>query len=237
MSTFIHTLRPASRAFGSRALYTSSSRLLRSSTRLLEDVTTPVATPATTPLSASSLPSTSSFTERFAAEKYEKPPVTPFNQSETLSPTPLPAGTQLPPIADPLLDFTAALIQKHGERTKAARTVARALEHIHVLTGGAPPLPIYREAIRLASPSVKVVTQKKRAKNLPTPRPLTERQRTRAGILAILKASDRRPEKHIWERIGRECINVLRGESDAIKKLEEVHKFAMANRANASVRV
>ncbi|CAE6427073.1 unnamed protein product [Rhizoctonia solani] len=233
MSAFIHTLRPASRAFGSRAFHTPSPFLVRSSPRLLADIVTPAVT--TSPSTATPLPSTSSFAERFAAEKYEKPPVTPFAQPETLSITPLPTGTQLPPIADPLLDFTAALIQKHGERTKAARTVARALEHIHVLTGGAPPLPIYREAIRLASPSVKVVTQKKRAKNLPTPRPLTERQRTRAGILAILKASDRRPEKHIWERIGRECINVLRGESDAIKKLEEVHKFAMANRANASL--
>ncbi|KAG8733167.1 hypothetical protein FRC11_008229 [Ceratobasidium sp. 423] len=228
MSAVIHTLRPVSRAFGSRALHISSVSLFRSAPTLLADSVTPAIPPTG---------SSSSFAERFAAEKYEKPPVTPFSQPETLSPTPLPTGTQLPPVADPLLDFTAALIQKHGERTKAARTVTRVLEHIHILTGGAPPLPIYREAIRLVSPSVKVVTQKKRAKNLPTPRPLTERQRIRAGILATLKASDRRPEKHIWERVARECVNILRGESDAIKKLEEVHRFAMANRANASVRV
>jgi small subunit ribosomal protein S7 len=172
----------------------------------------------------------SSFAERPATEKHDKPPFTPFSEAETLSPARLPAGTRLPPVADPLLDFTAALIQKHGERTKAARIVTKSLEHIHILTGGALPLPIFREAIRLVSPSVKVVTLKKRAKNLPTPRPLTERQRTRTGILAILKASDKRPEKHLWERIARECVNVLRGESDAIKKLEEVHRFAMANR-------
>ncbi|KAJ1302107.1 hypothetical protein OPQ81_000938 [Rhizoctonia solani] len=241
MSTFIYALRPASRAFGSRALRISNPRLFRTDApRLIGDpaaATTTSATPAASPTASSPLPATSPFAERFAAEKYEKPPVTPFSHPESLSPTPLPTGTQLPPIADPLLDFTASLIQKHGERTKAARTVALVLEHIHILTGGAPPLPIYREAIRLVSPSVKVVTQKRRAKNLPTPRPLTERQRTRAGILAILNASDKRPEKHIWERVARECVNVLRGESDAIKKLEEVHRFAMANRANASVRV
>ncbi|CAE6460601.1 unnamed protein product [Rhizoctonia solani] len=240
MLAVIHTLRPVSRAFGSRTLHISSTCLLRSNapTLLADSVTSPTTLTQTIPPTASSsLPTTSSFSERFAAEKYDKPPVTPFSQPEALSPTPLPAGTQLPPIADPLLDFTAALIQKHGERTKAARTVTRVLEHIHILTGGSPPLPIYREAIRLVSPNVKVVTQKRRAKNLPTPRPLIERQRVRAGILAILKASDRRPEKHIWERVARECVNILRGESDAIKKLEEAHRFAMANRANASVRV
>ncbi|CAE7067752.1 unnamed protein product [Rhizoctonia solani] len=240
MPAFIHTLRPIPRAFGSRALHIYTPCLFRSSAAtLLADVAVSADTTLTPTTSATSslLTTTSSFAERFAAAKYEEPPVTPFSQPEALSPTPLPAGTQLPPVADPLLDFTASLIQKHGERTKAARTVARVLEHIHILTGGAPPLPIYREAIRLASPSVKVVTQKRRAKNLPTPRPLTERQRTRAGILAILKASDKRPEKHIWIRVARECVNVLRGESDAIKKLEELHRFAMANRANASVRV
>ncbi|CAE6468082.1 unnamed protein product [Rhizoctonia solani] len=239
MSAFIHTVRPVSRALGIRNLYVSAPCHFRSNTpRLLAELVTPAATSvaATAPSTSSLLPA-SSFAERFAAEKYEKPPVTPFSEPEALAPTRLPTGTRLPPIADPLLDFTASLIQKHGERTKAARTVAQALEYIHILTGGAPPLPIYREAIRLVSPSVKVVTLKKRAKNLPTPRPLTERQRTRTGILAILKASDKRSEKHLWERIARECINVLRGESDAIKKLEEVHRFALANRANASVRV
>ncbi|KAF8755638.1 Ribosomal protein S7p/S5e [Rhizoctonia solani] len=241
MSTLIHRLRPNSRSWGLQAPYESIRFHFRAnSTRSLTEPTTPVSSTVPTPnltTASSSLLPESSFAQRFAAEKYEKPPVTPFSEPESLSPTRLPAGTRLPPISDPLLDFTASLIQKHGERTKAARTVAQVLEHIHILTGGAPPLPIYREAIRLVSPSVKVVTLKKRAKNLPTPRPLTERQRTRTGILAIFKASDKRPEKHVWERVGRECINVLRGESDAIKKLEEVHRFAMANRANASVRV
>ncbi|KAG9127800.1 hypothetical protein FRC07_008992 [Ceratobasidium sp. 392] len=182
-------------------------------------------------------PTPASFTERVAAARYERPPVTPFSNPESLSPAPLPAGTQLPATADPLLDFAAALLQKHGERTKAARIVTKILDHIHIITGGAPALPIFREAVRLVSPSVKVVTQKRRAKNLPTPRPLTERARTRAGILAILKASEKRSERSVAQRVGRECVNVLRGESDAIKKLEEVHRFATANRANASVRV
>ncbi|CAE6541621.1 unnamed protein product [Rhizoctonia solani] len=236
MSAFIHALRPASRVFGSRAIHACGPHTFRSSVPTLS---TDIATHANTtvPSTASSSLTPVSFAQRSAAAKYDKPLVTPFSEPDALLPTPVPSGTQLPPIADPLLDFTASLIQKHGERAKAARTVARVLEHIHILTGGAPPLPIYREAIRLVSPSVKVVTLKRRAKNLPTPRPLTERQRTRTGILAILKASDKRPEQHIWERVARECVNVLRGESDALKKLEEVHRFALANRANASVRV
>ncbi|KAG8743189.1 hypothetical protein FRC10_000260 [Ceratobasidium sp. 414] len=224
------SIRFASRSLGSRYVHSSCSKPFKSTSAPLPEIALPA--------SVGSKPIVpTSFAERFAAAKYHKPPVTPFSNPNSLTSTPLPAGTQLPATADPLLDFTAALLQKHGERTKAARIVTNILDHIHIITGGAPALPIFREAVRLVSPSVKVVTQKRRAKNLPTPRPLTERTRTRAGILAILKASERRPERSVSQRVGRECVNVLRGESDAIKKLEEVHRFATANRANASVRV
>ncbi|QRV81979.1 ribosomal protein S7p/S5e [Ceratobasidium sp. AG-Ba] len=227
-------LRLASRSLGARKLH-GSAALGAEATKGSLPAGNSAASPVLPPTATSH--TSSSFAQRFAAAKYDKPPVTPFLNPDSLLPTPLPAGTQLPATADPLLDFTAALLQKHGERTKAERTVTNILQHIHILTGGAPALPIFREAVRLVSPSVKVVTQKRRAKNLPTPRPLTERARTRAGILAILKASEKRPERNVSQRVGRECINVLRGESDAIKKLEEVHRFALANRANASIRV
>ncbi|KAB5589299.1 Ribosomal protein S5/S7 [Ceratobasidium theobromae] len=243
MSGFINPLRSVSRSIGSRGLHNANNLLFRGSiytgftkpTNPASNSEPPAVTPVVTSDPATHTPS--AFSQRFDAAKYDKPPITPFANPELLAPSPLPVGTQLPPIADPLLDFTAALIQKHGERTKAARTVSLILEHIHILTGGALPLPIFREAVRLVSPSVEVVVQKRRAKNLLTPRPLTERKRTRGGILAILKASDKRPEKRIYERVARECINVLRGESDAIKKLEEVHRSAVANRANASIRI
>lgn len=228
MSTFPTCTRLVSRPLGTRWLFASSQRAF-SSTPIysLADTTLPATTSTPFPTQTHT---PSAFAARFQAAKYERSPVTPFSNPETLTSTPLPSGTQLPATADPLLDFTAALLQKHGERTKSARTVARILSHIHLITGGAPALPIFREAVRLVSPSVKVVTQKRRAKNLPTPRPLTERARTRSGILAILKASDKRGERKVWERVGRECVNVLRGESDALKKLEEVHRFAVANR-------
>ncbi|KAG8716497.1 hypothetical protein FRC08_009406 [Ceratobasidium sp. 394] len=232
------SIRLATRSSCLRHVHSSCSR----SFGLTAAATLPETTLATTS-SKSVVPtpgptySPTSYAERLVAAKYHRPPVTPFSNPDSLVPTPLPAGTQLPANADPLLDFTAALLQKHGERAKAARIVTKILDHIHILTGGAPALPIFREAVRLVSPSVKVVTQKRRAKNLPTPRPLTERARTRAGILAILKASEKRPERSVSQRVGRECVNVLRGESDAIKKLEEIHRFATANRANASVRV
>jgi len=170
--------------------------------------------------------------DRKASNKYSLPvPV----DSNAASSTP-PSLLRLPLPQDPLLTYMTSLLLHDGLRHKAAQQTARTLEHIHLLTR-APPLPILREAVRLVSPSVRVVTQRKRAKNLQTPHPLNDKQRARYAIKWILKASEKRGEKKVEQRVAMEMINVLRGESEALKRKQELHRLAVANRANAQVRV
>ena len=135
----------------------------------------------------------------------------------------------IPPAQDPLLHYLASKITHSGKRSQAARRVSRVLMHIHGYTR-AQPLPILRQAIFAASPAVRVAIHKRRAKSIPTPMPLNEKQRTRFGVEWILNASEKKPGKSLEIRLAKEMVAVVQGNSEALKKKEEVHRFAMLNR-------
>ncbi|KAH7927790.1 ribosomal protein S7 [Leucogyrophana mollusca] len=141
----------------------------------------------------------------------------------------------IPPATDPLLQYLTSALQHHGHRAKASRTVSRTLLHIHALTR-APPLPILREAILAAAPAVRCMTHKHGSKNVPKPIALSEKQRVRASVQAILNASTSKSGKTVEERLARELIAVVQGSSSALEAKEKVHRFAMVNRGNALMR-
>ncbi|KAG8945982.1 hypothetical protein FRC04_012100 [Tulasnella sp. 424] len=138
----------------------------------------------------------------------------------------------IPPAEDPLLSLLTNIIMRDGKRHRAAKLVTGTLSYLHSVTL-APPLPILREAVRLASPAVKVSTLRKSAKNVPSPRALTERQSTKQALRWILAASEKRSDKSITHRLAKEIVGVVKGDSDVLKRKEEVHRLAVVNRANA----
>ena len=135
----------------------------------------------------------------------------------------------IPPAQDPLLQYIAAKITHRGMRAKATRRVSRVLMHIHGYTR-AQPLPILRNAVLATSPAVRVAMHKKSAKVIAMPMALSEKQRTRFGVEWILQASEKRTGKSLDVRLAQEIVAVIQGSSEALKKKEEVHRFAMLNR-------
>lgn len=158
------------------------------------------------------------------------PPTPPIQNS-----TPDASQMLIPPVSDPLLHFLASSLLNHGKRARAERIVSRTLLYIHALTR-APPLPILRHALITASPAVKCVSQKRSGKNVVRPAALTEKQRIRAGVHAVLAASKNKSGKTVEERLAREIIAVVNGDSKAITDKELMHKQAMVNRGNALVK-
>ncbi|KAH7914255.1 ribosomal protein S7 domain-containing protein [Hygrophoropsis aurantiaca] len=163
--------------------------------------------------------------------------------AKSLTPAPKPSVKRdssqedmlIPPASDPLLDYLTSALQHHGHRAKASRTVSRTLLHIHALTR-APPLPIVREAILAAAPAVRCMSQKSGSKNIPKPIALSEKQRIRFSVKAILSASEGKSGKAVEERLARELIAVVQGRSSALEAKEKIHRFAMVNRGNLSNR-
>ena len=95
------------------------------------------------------------------------------------------------------------------------------------------PVRLLHRAIDMVSPSIRMVTLRRSAKNIPVPSALDARQRSRQGIQWILKAAERgraggQPRNG---RLAREIMSVLEGTSSALQRKDEVHRLATVNRS------
>ncbi|KAI7827430.1 ribosomal protein S7 domain-containing protein, partial [Gamsiella multidivaricata] len=137
---------------------------------------------------------------------------------------------------NPILKQLVNTIMKDGKKARAERFVADALLEIRTRTQSDPYLVVL-DALELASPILKLTAIKKGSKVLQVPSPMTERQRRRKAIVWILEASDkRRGEKKFKDRLASEFLAVVNGNSGALAKKNQLHKMALANRANASLK-
>ena len=143
----------------------------------------------------------------------------------------LPPLMNIPPQEDPLLHFMASRLMHHGERAKASRHISQMLLHIHAWTR-APPLPIVRQAMFKLSPVVKVIGHKHATKMIYKPVPLSEKQGIWYAMQWLIEATEksRQGGPTIAERLAREIIMVIKGESETLKKKETFHKQALMNR-------
>ncbi|OCF57987.1 hypothetical protein L486_04014 [Kwoniella mangroviensis CBS 10435] len=143
----------------------------------------------------------------------------------------------IPPKADPTIDLFTNCLMKDGKKDEAQKMVSRILTMLNQSTS-LPPQPLLKQAIISSSPSIKILSMRKSAKTILTPRALTERQRTRQGIAWLLKASEKGRKGGVSrdQRIAREILGVLEGQSDVFKWLEERHKIAYLNRSNMTAR-
>ncbi|KAH9053588.1 ribosomal protein S7 domain-containing protein [Lactarius vividus] len=166
---------------------------------------------------------------------HQTPPVPAAAKSVSLPNAP-PPMLDIPPAEDPLLQFMANTIMRHGKRKRASHIVSRMLLWVHSLTR-APPLDIVRQAVLLASPAVRSMSHTQGGKIVSRPIALSEKQRTRYAVKWILKASENRPGQTLEERLAKEIVAILQGTSSVLAEKERVHTFAMVNRGNAGSRV
>ncbi|OAJ35975.1 hypothetical protein BDV3_000641 [Batrachochytrium dendrobatidis] len=132
----------------------------------------------------------------------------------------------------PVIEQFVNNIMKSGNKAVARRIMSDAMLYIQTQTRQ-DPRSVIDAAVQKASPFVKVVSFKRRGKNVPTPFPLTDRQRNRTGILWIRDAAlNGRSSQAAGVRIGKELLAILENKGAVLQKREQVHKLALANRSN-----
>ncbi|RDX44645.1 ribosomal protein S7 [Lentinus brumalis] len=141
------------------------------------------------------------------------------------------AVIHIPPAEDPLLHLFTSMVMRHGKRQEAARKITRMLLHIHAFTK-APPMPILRQAIVAAEPLLRCRSFKRAAKQFVFPIPLNDRQRAWQALKWIIEESKKRGGRHEEERLAREVIAIVKGDSQVLKHKEAVHKLAVLHRGN-----
>ncbi|KAI9261099.1 30S ribosomal protein S7p/S5e [Sporodiniella umbellata] len=137
---------------------------------------------------------------------------------------------------DDVVNQLVNTIMRDGKKARAQRLVSDSMKHLEKKLGEDKDCyEALRTAIETAGPLLKISSTKKGSKVVYVPTALRERQRRRRAIMWMLEASSKRPEKSFEERFAAEIWDVNEGVSSVLQKKLQVHKQALANRANAQV--
>ncbi|KAK4517080.1 uncharacterized protein ATC70_000409 [Mucor velutinosus] len=157
-------------------------------------------------------------------------PVTP------LAP-PTPASSHVPIVPnDEVVSQLVNTLMRDGKKARAQRLISDSMKHLSKkIDNNSDPYTVLLEAIETASPLLKLSSTKKGSKVVHVPTALRDRQRRRRAIVWMLDASKKRGEKSFEERFAAEVYDVSQGVSSVLQKKQQIHKQALANRANAQV--
>nr|YP_009436761.1 ribosomal protein S7 [Cyphia phyteuma]YP_009436780.1 ribosomal protein S7 [Cyphia phyteuma]ATG27136.1 ribosomal protein S7 [Cyphia phyteuma]ATG27157.1 ribosomal protein S7 [Cyphia phyteuma] len=134
-----------------------------------------------------------------------------------------------------LVNMLINRILKHGKKSLAYKILYRAVKRIHQKTKK-NPLLVLRQAIRRVTPRIAVKARRVSGSTHQVP---IEVGSTRGKVLAIrwlLAASRKRQGRNMAFKLSSELVDAAKGRGDAIRKREETHRMAEANRASAHLR-
>ncbi|MBS1913919.1 MAG: 30S ribosomal protein S7 [Bacteroidetes bacterium] len=143
-------------------------------------------------------------------------------------------------LPDPLYnDITVARfinnLMEDGKKSTARRIFYSALELAGKRTSQ-EPLEVFRKALNNASPMVEVRSRRVGGSTYQVPMEVRPDRRTALGIRWLIKYATDRREKSMQEKLAGELVAAANGEGSSVKKREDVHRMADANRAFAHFR-
>ncbi len=129
----------------------------------------------------------------------------------------------------------ANVIMIDGKKAVAEGIIYRALETIQTKTGK-DPLEIFTLAMNNAKPLVEVKSRRVGGANYQVPVEVRPVRRAALSMRWLREAAGKRSEKSAALRLAGELIDAAEGKGGAMKKRDEVHRMAEANKAFAHFR-
>jgi small subunit ribosomal protein S7 len=99
-----------------------------------------------------------------------------------------------------------------------------------------PPLEVMEEAVRNVSPALEVKPRRVGGSTYQIPVEVSPSRRLSLTMRWLLAAARSRPGKSMAEKLASELMDAARGTGAAVKKKEDTHRMAEANRAFAHYR-
>jgi len=122
-----------------------------------------------------------------------------------------------------------------GKKGIAERIIYDALEIIERNTRR-PAIEVFEIAMRNATPVLEVKPRRVGGANYQVPVEIKGERRVALAIRWILRAARSRNGKSMAEKLAAEVIAASKGEGNAVKKKEDTHRMAEANKAFAHYR-
>jgi small subunit ribosomal protein S7 len=122
------------------------------------------------------------------------------------------------------------VLMMDGKKAVAERIVYGALD-IVAKKGGKDALEVFSTALNNVKPMVEVKSRRVGGANFQVPVEVRPARRSALSMRWIRDAARKRGEKSMGARLANELIEAAEGRGGAVKKREEVHRMAEANKA------
>jgi len=121
-------------------------------------------------------------------------------------------------------------IMQRGKKGLAERIMYGAFETIQTRTGR-NPLEVFEQAVYNATPIVEVKPRRVGGATYQVPVQIEGDRRRSLAIRWLLTAARNRPGKSMEEKLANELMDAFNGTGATIKRREDTHRMAEANRA------
>ena len=143
-------------------------------------------------------------------------------------------------LADPI--FNSTLVEKFicsmmwdGKKAVAQKIFYDSMDKIRERSGD-DPLKLFKKAVENCKPLLEVKTRRVGGANYQVPIEVNPERRTSLAIRWLVSYGRARGEKGMIDKLSAELLDAANGRGAAMKKKEDVHRMAEANKAFAHYR-
>ena len=127
------------------------------------------------------------------------------------------------------------VLMTRGKKSVAERIIYGAMDQIQKKTGK-DPVEVFTQALSNVRPMVEVKSRRVGGANYQVPVEVRSIRRNALAMRWLISYSRDRNEKSMAEKLAAEVIAASKGEGNAVKKKEDTHRMAEANKAFAHYR-
>jgi small subunit ribosomal protein S7 len=127
------------------------------------------------------------------------------------------------------------VIMSHGKKSTAERIVYGALDLV-AERGKDDPLKVWERALTNVKPRVEVKSRRVGGSTYQVPVDVRHERSQALGMRWLVSFARKRGEKTMVDRLANEILDAAQNRGGAVKKREDVHKMADANKAYSHYR-
>jgi len=136
-----------------------------------------------------------------------------------------------PKFHDRLVSKFVNNLMQDGKKSIAESIMYGAFDIVEERTRGENPVEIFKEAVDNVRPAVEVKSRRVGGSTYQVPVEVRPDRRTALAIRWLITASRNRGERTMRERLANELLDAANNRGAAVKKKDETHRMADANKA------
>lgn len=140
-----------------------------------------------------------------------------------------------PKFHDKLVTQFVNVMMRDGKKSTAETIMYDTLDLLEERTGE-DPIKVFKKAVDNAKPAVEVRSRRVGGSTYQVPVEVRQDRRTALALRWLIQYARARSEKTMVERLAGELLDATNNRGNAIRKKDEVHRMADANKAFAHYR-